>query len=107
MGNSILVTERKQRKFLSLVCFPLLLKEAPKNLPVDQKISEIETIFREKFPDLPVLNENSNLSPSSSSPDHKHLLDQPKSPPTGPPSSQAFSRPSYSLVVQMGLFRCQ
>ncbi|GFT92896.1 hypothetical protein NPIL_504221, partial [Nephila pilipes] len=38
---------------------------------------------------------------------HKHLLDQPKSPPTGPPSSQAFSRPSYSLVVKMGLFRCQ
>ncbi|GFU23362.1 uncharacterized protein NPIL_259341, partial [Nephila pilipes] len=67
-------------------------------------ITTIEKTFREKFPDLPVFNENSSSSNSS---DESILLAKLDSPPTGPPPVSPFKRALYSRVVKKGLFRCQ
>ncbi|GFU36856.1 hypothetical protein NPIL_42641 [Nephila pilipes] len=67
-------------------------------------ITAIEKTFREKFPDLPVFNENSSSSNSS---DESILMAKLDSPPTGPPPVSPFKRALYSTVVKKGLFRCQ
>ncbi|GFS28687.1 hypothetical protein NPIL_154491 [Nephila pilipes] len=67
-------------------------------------ITTIEKTFREKFPDLPIFNENSSSSNSS---DESILMAKLDSRPTGPPPVSPFKRALYSRVVKKGLFRCQ
>ncbi|GFU32550.1 retrovirus-related Pol polyprotein from type-2 retrotransposable element R2DM, partial [Nephila pilipes] len=73
-----------------------------------QPQSQLETTFREKFPDLAVFkNGSSSSDSSSSSPEKFELLKQLNSPPSGPPTIPAFTKPLYSKIVKKGLFRCR
>ncbi|GFU09570.1 hypothetical protein NPIL_675851, partial [Nephila pilipes] len=68
--------------------------------------SDLESTYREKFPELPVFN-NSSSSSAGSSPDYDFLAAQLQAPPSGPPTITSFPRRDYSLVVKKGLFRCE
>ncbi|GFU42034.1 retrovirus-related Pol polyprotein from type-2 retrotransposable element R2DM [Nephila pilipes] len=85
-----------------LIEFP---RSLPKRKPIKETPSPIEATFREKFPELPVFSIKSGSS--SDSPDEIDLRQKMDSPPSGPPSIPAFSKPLFSSVVRKGLYRCR
>ncbi|GFT37154.1 transposon TX1 uncharacterized 149 kDa protein, partial [Nephila pilipes] len=103
------------KRFKCIKACQIALKSRPPTIGHSRSLSsnksvpsQLELTFREKFPELPVFQQSSESSSSpASSPDKMELLNKMDSPPSGPPTASAFSKPLFSTVVRKGLFRCR